>query len=220
VAQSGSALRSGRRGRWFKSSQPDFALPCVKGLGGPADAQVVERLRKPVDPSWLLLGWGLLMLVGGLATGTSGAAIVGGAMFVIAVVCLRLGPRQKRLEEARREAMAALPPEYRPAQMPKTRALALYAAALGTLLIPSMLLKDHVSNGVGETFLLATCAAWIAFFLLRERRHHQFIVSSVQSRAHEMSPEELESLVESLEAAYSRRPMRPLRRLLPRGADS
>jgi hypothetical protein len=27
VAQLGSALRSGRRGRWFKSSQPDFARP-------------------------------------------------------------------------------------------------------------------------------------------------------------------------------------------------
>ncbi len=26
VAQPGSALRSGRRGRWFESSHPDFAL--------------------------------------------------------------------------------------------------------------------------------------------------------------------------------------------------
>ncbi len=28
VAQLGSALRSGRRGRWFESSHPDFYLKC------------------------------------------------------------------------------------------------------------------------------------------------------------------------------------------------
>ena len=28
VAQPGRALRSGRRGRWFKSSRPDFGKPC------------------------------------------------------------------------------------------------------------------------------------------------------------------------------------------------
>lgn len=30
VAQLGSALRSGRRGRWFESSHPDFLVSIVK----------------------------------------------------------------------------------------------------------------------------------------------------------------------------------------------
>ena len=42
VAQSGSALRSGRRGRWFKSSQPDWRPP----LASPGRPKFVRFVRR------------------------------------------------------------------------------------------------------------------------------------------------------------------------------
>jgi hypothetical protein len=58
VAQPGSALRSGRRGRWFKSSQPDLtpALQChdIPRIERETGGIGCHRVQANVDTTWTL----------------------------------------------------------------------------------------------------------------------------------------------------------------------